>query len=541
MLEIEPEDNKLRRKRPERQLYVPPQRRSSLNESGNQKHSARQRNHISNKNEEKVIEEQCYEKSDAKANEISFKNNDHLPPEIAIIEFLLCSFLIQSRWKCMISGTRLKFQSNVHCQYEYQHALMDNLLPVTPLIYFYNKRNYPSFYEDQNDYFYINTYPFYSPKNDFQYTIIYDDQIPTLVINSYQTYSIVIKQFDIFCDSDMYSVEDTIFIDNSYKYYPYLHIILDGILLKKKQSFCIFDTFDNMLKFLNSPFNLINNKENASASNKITKPNPYNNIKKTVKNISNTSHEIIRKKKDPQKTNHEEEVEIMRKTQEHINRKTRPIMKYLGESNDTLKIDDGIKSWEDLLDDEGEVKEDLISVNKVTKSRKCDKCNNSFPETIAEDVKHIEELEHLVELYDFPSSFKTQDLIQAFSNIDCDAMYIKWVDDTHAILVLGTLTQATKAINMKNPLIKVRSMATASKNTLIIANQNELKPAMKRPPTNLQTARRFITAALGTKIGVSQERMAKERADLKAAREMKKLMKKNERDAWEGNLQSSLH
>lgn len=47
----------------------------------------------------------------------------------------------------------------------------------------------------------------------------------------------------------------------------------------------------------------------------------------------------------------------------------------------------------------------------------------------------------MVELYDFPSSLETHDIIQAFSVIDSEAMYVKWVDDTHAILVLGSLKQ----------------------------------------------------------------------------------------------------
>lgn len=57
--------------------------------------------------------------------------------------------------------------------------------------------------------------------------------------------------------------------------------------------------------------------------------------------------------------------------------------------------------------------------------------------------KQSENLEHMVELYDFPPTLETHDIIQAFSVIDSEAMYVKWVDDTHAILVLGSLKQGT--------------------------------------------------------------------------------------------------
>lgn len=56
-------------------------------------------------------------------------------------------------------------------------------------------------------------------------------------------------------------------------------------------------------------------------------------------------------------------------------------------------------------------------------------------------TKQLEELEHMVELYDFPSTLETHDIISAFKEIDSDAMYVKWVDDTHALLVLGSLAQ----------------------------------------------------------------------------------------------------
>ncbi|EFA11165.2 hypothetical protein TcasGA2_TC004772 [Tribolium castaneum] len=253
-------------------------------------------------------------------------------------------------------------------------------------------------------------------------------------------------------------------------------------------------------------------------------------------------NQINMNKKKVSDNTHEQEKEIMRMTKEYINRKTRPIMKYVDDSNDTLRIDksDSVNNWEDLFDDNGQIQEELLTeiVDKVGDDITIVKASEDYT---AYTNKPPEELEHVVELYNFPPTLETHDLVQAFSEINSDAMYIKWVDDTHALLVLGSLSQAQKAVSMRNPLIKVRPMTAASAISMDVANKSDLKPAMKRPPTNLQTARRLITSHLGTKSKLTKEQIAKEKQDLKNAREMKRMLKQNEKDAWEGNLRSSVN
>lgn len=548
MIEIESED-RLRRKRPERQLYVPPhQRKSSLKGTNDTRNRSKHKNGSTSKKEKMtdilINSNKTENNSETKENTKCKESTGPLQANSSTLEFLLCHYLIQLRWKCSISGTFLNYKTNYEFKHHYKEEIENFLLQI-PLIFFYSYSLCGDKFDNYNKYFCINTFPYYSIKKDFQnphYNQSFE-KIPLIINDFHHSYSDILQQFNIFCDYDIFKIENNLFIDNSYKYFPCLHIVLDCIQFEKQNN-SIFDTFDNILDTSLSKIKL-SNKDDASASDTtpINNVAAFNTINNSDANHNTTlaAEKPLRKKITPKKSDHEEELEIMRKTKEHINRKTRPIMKYVGESNDTLNIeDDRIKSWEDLFDDEGEVKEELLGVEKLNKSTKHHYQNDDNNEQTSEGIKHIEELEHLVELYDFPSSFKTQDLIQAFSNINCEAMYVKWVDDTHAILVLGTLSQAMKAVNMKNPLIKARPMATASKTTLAVANKNDLKPAMKRPPTNLQAARRFITAALGTKIGVSKERMAKEREDLKAARELKKMLRKNEQDAWEGKLQSSL-
>jgi hypothetical protein len=286
------------------------------------------------------------------------------------------------------------------------------------------------------------------------------------------------------------------------------------------------------------------NNENETQPNKPTHKNLdkngttviSKNDKEKVRNQINQSRKKIPDDK------HEQEKEIMRMTKEYINRKNRPIMKYVDDSKDPLQIgnSDSVNNWEDLFDDNGAIQEQLLTeiVDKVGDDVTIMTANEDYTPY---SNKPPENLEHIVELYNFPATLETHDLVQAFSDINSDAMYIKWVDDTHALLVLGSLSQAEKAINMRNPMIKVRPMTSASAISVDVANKSDLKPAMKRPPTNLQTARRLITTHLGTKSKLTKEQIAKEKQDLKTAREMKRLLRQNEKDAWEGSLRSSIN
>ncbi|CAH1999412.1 unnamed protein product [Acanthoscelides obtectus] len=273
-------------------------------------------------------------------------------------------------------------------------------------------------------------------------------------------------------------------------------------------------------------------------------------ISETTTEVSSMKSSIQSRLDDPvkekdikERTEHDEEKEIMRRTKENINRRIKPIMKYVEDADNTLCInkDENLNNWEDLFDDDGQLHENLVKqiVKKVGQEVTIVKAKEDYTEYCS--TKQIEEFEHMVELYDFPSTFETNDLIQAFSEIQSDAMYVKWVDDTHAILVLGSLAQAQKAVSLTSPIIKARPMTAASKAALNTAQRHDLRPAMKRPQTNLQTARRLITTHLGRKSGISQEKSAQERNDLRAAREQKRLVKKNEQDAWEGKLRSCLN
>lgn len=112
---------------------------------------------------------------------------------------------------------------------------------------------------------------------------------------------------------------------------------------------------------MNKKIENLNNSSAIKSENEMTKPekNGTNETPKSNKDV--LKNQINKKKVSDNK--HEQEKEIMRMTKEYINRKTRPIMKYVDDSNDTLRIDknDSVNNWEDLFDDEGQIQEELLT------------------------------------------------------------------------------------------------------------------------------------------------------------------------------------
>lgn len=94
-----------------------------------------------------------------------------------------------------------------------------------------------------------------------------------------------------------------------------------------------------------------------------------------MKIVSNTPKDILKNrininKKTESDIKHEQEKEIMRLTKEYINRKSKPIMKYVDDRIDTLKLDnESVNNWEDLFDAEGEIQENLFT--EVSEILKC--------------------------------------------------------------------------------------------------------------------------------------------------------------------------
>lgn len=96
--------------------------------------------------------------------------------------------------------------------------------------------------------------------------------------------------------------------------------------------------------------------------------------------------------------------------------------------------------WESMFDEEGDcldpklIDDITATVGKVTIGKpKSD--YKSYNETVnLED----EEFPHVLEVSSFPSEFKTQDLDMMFVEYKESGFNIKWVDDTHALVVFSS-------------------------------------------------------------------------------------------------------
>lgn len=137
--------------------------------------------------------------------------------------------------------------------------------------------------------------------------------------------------------------------------------------------------------------------------------------------------------------NEHEPPEIGRNEKEPESKKTKPKL----EPKISLKREEN--DWDAVFDDSGEcldpsLLEELTStVGKVHIS----KAKNNYEEYQTRgqalfNGPYDETFAHVVEVYDFPSEFKTNDLLSLFSEYKDTGFEIKWVDDTHALIVFSS-------------------------------------------------------------------------------------------------------
>ncbi|NXH90441.1 R3HC1 protein, partial [Edolisoma coerulescens] len=108
---------------------------------------------------------------------------------------------------------------------------------------------------------------------------------------------------------------------------------------------------------------------------------------------------------------------------------------------------------------------------------------------------------HVTEIYDFPSSLKTEDLMGIFSDFHESGFKIQWVDDTHALGIFSSLSTASQALGRRYPCLKIRPLIHATKQSKIKALQRPklLHLGKERPQTDTAVARRLVSHALGWK------------------------------------------
>ncbi|XP_076041555.1 uncharacterized protein LOC143025564 isoform X2 [Oratosquilla oratoria] len=201
-------------------------------------------------------------------------------------------------------------------------------------------------------------------------------------------------------------------------------------------------------------------------------------------------------------------------------------------------------SWDSMYDETGEcldpeLKKQLDSnIGKVTFEEPEHDYYNYQAKDSSPVLMNDAEYSHVIEIYDFPVSFKTQDLLSIFGNFQNTGFDIKWVDDTHALGVFTTALIASEALNIDHPFLKTRplTLATRASKAKALRITEALLPYKPRPETSAALARRLVSGALGLKVNVSREVREAEKQKLKDAKAKKRLAAKQREDAWEGTI-----
>ncbi|KAK5912831.1 hypothetical protein CesoFtcFv8_002668 [Champsocephalus esox] len=164
--------------------------------------------------------------------------------------------------------------------------------------------------------------------------------------------------------------------------------------------------------------------------------------------------------------------------------------------NITLEEDE--KGSEDICTDADDLTEEIKAHLKDMGTVSIQHVHNDY--SIYENVCiSPEKLCHVIEIYDFPAFFKTDDLLDAFAEYSEGGIKIEWVDDTHALGVFSSETAALHALSICHPTLKTRALTEASKKSKGKATRRAefIQPVKERPRTDCAVARRMVTRALG--------------------------------------------
>uniref|UniRef100_A0A8D0H7S2 R3H domain and coiled-coil containing 1 n=1 Tax=Sphenodon punctatus TaxID=8508 RepID=A0A8D0H7S2_SPHPU len=104
---------------------------------------------------------------------------------------------------------------------------------------------------------------------------------------------------------------------------------------------------------------------------------------------------------------------------------------------------------------------------------------------------------HVIEIYDFSPSLKTDHLMEAFSEFQDSGFKLQWVDDTHALGVFSSLAAASQALGQIYPSLKIRPLIQGTR-------QSKIK-ALQRPTYgDLTDCIQILYTFLATSIGEMQ-------------------------------------
>ncbi|NWS51812.1 R3HCL protein, partial [Chunga burmeisteri] len=198
------------------------------------------------------------------------------------------------------------------------------------------------------------------------------------------------------------------------------------------------------------------------------------------------------------------------------------------------------ESWDVLFNDDGDcldprLLEELSGGEKHRESQQSPRFDYYRAEPAAPDLSDAK-LPHVIEIYDFPSDFRTEDLLRVFCSYQKKGFDIKWVDDTHALGIFSSPITARDALSTKHLMVKTRplSQGTRASKAKARAYADYLQPTKERPETSAALARRLVIGALGVRSNQTPAQRDAERRKLQEAQERKRLENKQREDAWEG-------
>lgn len=272
-----------------------------------------------------------------------------------------------------------------------------------------------------------------------------------------------------------------------------------------------------------------------------------NELKRASQEINRSSKRIIKQSfhsdilviSDPVETKDDKVEEPVLENKEPEPKKLKPKL----EPKLSLKREEN--DWDAVFDDSGEcldpslLEELTTTVGKVHISKP--KNNYDQYQTRGQALfngPYDETFGHVVEVYDFPSEFKTNDLFSLFSEYKDTGFEIKWVDDTHALIVFSSAKIAAEVLSTQRPLVRCRPLHAA---TLESRNKAKkcaefLQPYRQRPETCTALARRLVSGALGVKLSTARQERAEERRLITIAREKKRQAALHKEAAWDGSL-----
>ncbi|KFP51164.1 R3H and coiled-coil domain-containing protein 1-like, partial [Cathartes aura] len=131
------------------------------------------------------------------------------------------------------------------------------------------------------------------------------------------------------------------------------------------------------------------------------------------------------------------------------------------------------ESWDSLFNDDGDcldprLLEELSGGEKHRESQQSSRFDYYGAEPAALDLSDAE-LPHVIEIYDFPSDFRTEDLLRVFCSYQKKGFDIKWVDDNpghgagpargHRCF----LPAARDALSTKHLMVKTRPLSQGTR------------------------------------------------------------------------------